>query len=133
VIEGLNELEVITLFVDDVAASKAFYAEVLGLGILFEDENSAVVRMSNLILNLLESAEAPTLVEPAPVGSARRGAQLLLTINVPDVDAVVVQLEEHGIKLLNGPIDRPWGRRTAAFADPSGFVWEVAQNLPAAS
>jgi uncharacterized glyoxalase superfamily protein PhnB len=31
--------------------------------------------------------------------------------------------------LLNGPIDRPWGRRTAAFADPAGHLWEVAQEL----
>jgi len=36
----------------------------------------------------------------------------------------------HGVTLLNGPVDRPWGRRTAAFADPSGNVWEVAQILP---
>jgi uncharacterized glyoxalase superfamily protein PhnB len=36
------------------------------------------------------------------------------------------------VALLNGPIDRPWGRRTAAFADPAGNVWEIAQILPAA-
>ena len=29
----------------------------------------------------------------------------------------------------NGPIDRVWGMRTAAFADPDGHVWEVAQQL----
>jgi uncharacterized glyoxalase superfamily protein PhnB len=31
---------------------------------------------------------------------------------------------------VNGPVDRPWGRRTAAFADPAGHAWEVAQLLP---
>ena len=40
------------------------------------------------------------------------------------------RLVAHGVTLLNGPVDRPWGRRTAAFADPSGNVWEVAQILP---
>jgi uncharacterized glyoxalase superfamily protein PhnB len=31
------------------------------------------------------------------------------------------------VKLLNGPMDRPWGIRTAAFADPAGHVWEIAK------
>jgi hypothetical protein len=30
---------------------------------------------------------------------------------------------------VNGPVDRPWGRN-AAFADPAGHAWEVAQLLP---
>ena len=33
-----------------------------------------------------------------------------------------------GVELLNGPLDREWGVRTAAFADPDGHVWEVAQE-----
>jgi uncharacterized glyoxalase superfamily protein PhnB len=38
-------------------------------------------------------------------------------------------LQEIGVDLVNGPIDRPWGRRTASFADPSGHVWEIAQVI----
>jgi uncharacterized glyoxalase superfamily protein PhnB len=33
------------------------------------------------------------------------------------------------VSLLNGPIDRPWGMRTATFADPDGHIWEIAQQL----
>ena len=50
-------------------------------------------------------------------------------LEVDDANAVCAELEAHGVKLLNGPIDRPWGRRTAAFADPAGNTWEVAQVL----
>ena len=32
-------------------------------------------------------------------------------------------------ELVNGPIDSPWGLRTAAFADPDGHVWEVAAPI----
>jgi uncharacterized glyoxalase superfamily protein PhnB len=42
---------------------------------------------------------------------------------------VISELEQHSVKLINGPVDRPWGRRTAAFADPAGHVWEIAQVL----
>ena len=54
---------------------------------------------------------------------------MLLTIKVSNVDAISQALADQGAPLLNGPIDRPWGRRTAAFADPAGHVWEIAQDL----
>jgi uncharacterized glyoxalase superfamily protein PhnB len=38
-------------------------------------------------------------------------------------------LRGRGVEFLNGPQDRPWGQRTAAFADPDGHVWEIAQEL----
>jgi lactoylglutathione lyase len=38
-------------------------------------------------------------------------------------------LQEQGVTLRNGPVDRPWGRRTAAFTDPPGNVWEIAQLI----
>jgi catechol 2,3-dioxygenase-like lactoylglutathione lyase family enzyme len=48
---------------------------------------------------------------------------------VDDADAACAALVERGVTLLNGPIDRPWGVRTAAFADPDGHLWEVAEPL----
>jgi len=129
-IEGLpNEVEVITLFVDDIASSKAFYAKVFGAQTVWEDEVSSVLKFGGLLINLLEASQAPPLVEPLPVAPSSAGARALLTIRVTDVDAVCAALRGLGIDLLNGPIDRPWGRRTAAFADPSGHVWEVAQVI----
>lgn len=128
-IKGLDRVEVVTLFVKDLVPAKAFYESVLGLELIHEDEDSAVVALENLMINLLRVAEAATLVEPTPVGGADSGARALFTIRVDDVDATCAALAEHGVTLLNGPVDRPWGRRTAAFADPSGHVWEVAQVL----
>jgi lactoylglutathione lyase len=129
VIKALNKIEVISLFVEDVATVKAFYVDVLGLDVIYEDEVSAVVRMENLIINLLHVGEAPELIEPAALGSADAGVRSMLTIRVEDANAVAAELEQHGVKLLNGPIDRPWGRRTAAFTDPAGNLWEIAQTL----
>jgi len=128
-IDGLSKLDVITLFAADLPAVKAFYQDVFGLEVIYEDADSAVVRLENLMINLLEISNATTLVEPAPVAEPAAGARLLLTIEVRDTDAACAALERHGVKLLNGPIDRPWGRRTAAFADPAGNVWEVAAPI----
>ncbi|WP_018252328.1 VOC family protein [Salinispora mooreana] len=129
-IKALNNIEVITLFTEDLPVTKKFYQDVFGLEVVFEDEVSAVVKLQSLMINLLQVSEADELIEPARVAGRDGGSRLLLTILVEDANAVCAELERHGVKLLNGPIDRPWGRRTAAFADPAGNVWEVAQELP---
>ena len=46
-IKALSKLDVITLFVEDLPESKAFYTEVFGLEVIWEDDASAVVKMSN--------------------------------------------------------------------------------------
>ena len=116
----------ITLFVEDLEAAKEFYARAFGVPLVFEDDSSAVFNFGNTIVNLLSAGEADELIQPALVGGAESGSRMQLTINVTDVDAVCAGLAERGVKLLNGPIDRPWGVRTAAFEDPAGHVWEVA-------
>ena len=128
-IGSLNAIEVITFFVEDLSATKTFYTSVFGSEIVYQDAVSAVMKLDNLMINLLQIERAPKLVEPIAVARLEHGTRLLLTVKVVNVDAVCAELERHGVKLLNGPIDRPWGRRTAAFCDPAGNVWEVAQVL----
>jgi lactoylglutathione lyase len=119
----------ITLFADDLAAARSFYIDVLGLPVHYEDEDSCVFLFGATMINLLDTREAPDLIDPAPVGAADAGARFQLTLTVDDVDAVAARLQQRGAALLNGPLDRPWGVRTAAFADPTGTVWELAAPI----
>lgn len=122
----------ITLFVEDVPEAKAFYQRVFDVPIVFEDESSAAFKFDNMIVNLLSAAVAPGLIDPAPVAGVDAGSRFQLTIWVDDADAVCADLAERGVTLLNGPMDREWGVRTATFSDPAGHVWEIAQGLPKA-
>jgi catechol 2,3-dioxygenase-like lactoylglutathione lyase family enzyme len=117
----------ITLFVEDVDAAKEFYQAAFGLPVAYEDNASAVFNFGNTLINLLKATEADELIAPAPVASPDAGVRAQLTINVEDVDATCEALKRRGVELLNGPMDRPWGIRTAAFRDPAGHVWEVAK------
>jgi catechol 2,3-dioxygenase-like lactoylglutathione lyase family enzyme len=119
----------ITLFVEDPSRSKAFYERVLGAPLLYEDNDAATFKLDNTLLNLLRTGAAHELIEPAVVGDAGSGSRFQLTLWVPDADAACAQLKDRGVVLLNGPLDRSWGVRTAAFADPDGHVWEVAQQM----
>jgi catechol 2,3-dioxygenase-like lactoylglutathione lyase family enzyme len=127
--ESLKSVGAITMFVDDPKRSKEFYERVFEVSPVFEDENSAAFEFENLIVNLLAERAAPELIEPTPVAGRETGERFQLTIWVEDANAVVEQLRSAGVELLNGPIDRPWGLRTAAFADPDGHVWEVAAKI----
>jgi len=119
----------LTLFVENLAVAKQFYGDVFGLPVLMEDPESVVFNFGNTVVNLLVSSAADELIEPATVGGRDAGARAQITVDVDDVDAVCAELRKRGVALLNGPIDRPWGVRTAAFADPGGHVWEVAARI----
>jgi lactoylglutathione lyase len=126
---ALRTVGAITLFVEDLAATRAFYERAFEASPIFQDDNSAVFDLGNTLLNVLDVAAAPELVAPLSVGGAGGGPRFQLTLEVDDVDAAARRLVDLGVDLLNGPLDRPWGVRTAAFADPAGHVWEIAQRL----
>jgi catechol 2,3-dioxygenase-like lactoylglutathione lyase family enzyme len=119
-------ISAITIFVEDLAAAKRFYTEVFGLPVYYEDDESAVFNFGNTLINVLTTTAAVTLIEPAVVASRDAGARIQFTLTVDDVDAMCAELTRRGVELLNGPMDRPWGIRTASFRDPGGHIWEIA-------
>jgi predicted enzyme related to lactoylglutathione lyase len=128
-IAELNSLEVITFFVEDLHSTSDFYKKIFAHEMLFEDNVCSIMKIGNVVLNLLHIDNCPTLVEPQKVAPPNAGSRALYTIKVEDCDSVCAEIAAQGVRLLNGPMDRPWGRRTAAFADPAGNVWEVAQEI----
>jgi catechol 2,3-dioxygenase-like lactoylglutathione lyase family enzyme len=124
--ERPGSIAAVTLFTEDLEASKRFYQEVFDLPVEFEDDDSAVFRFGETLVNLLAVREAHELIAPAVVGSRDSGVRFQFTLGVEDVDAMCAELQERGVELLNGPMDRPWGIRTASFRDPGGHIWEIA-------
>lgn len=124
--DGLGAL---TLFVHDVREVTAFYSEVLRLREVFRDDVSTAFALGSSVLNVLQVSAASEVVAPARpevIGSTPR---MLLSLWVDDLDARCQELQDRGVVLVNGPVDRPWGKRTASFADPAGAMWEIAQDI----
>lgn len=124
-------LDAITLFVEDLEATRRFYTAVFGLPVEYEDTDSLVLRLGGTLVNLLVASQAPAAIEPARLAPPEAGVRTLLTIGVDDVDLTAAEVVSRGAVLLSGPLDRPWGIRTAAFADPSGHLWELAGPMAA--
>jgi len=93
------------------------------------DADVAVFHFDNTIINLEKESAAHDRIAPATVAPQDAGSRVVLTIWVDDADAACAELAERGVTLINGPIDTPWGTRTACFADPGGHIWGVAQDL----
>jgi lactoylglutathione lyase len=127
--QSLQSVGAITLFVEDRQRAQAFYEKAFELSAIYADADAATFKFENLLVNVLESRAAHELIEPAPVGASAAGARFQLTVWVDDVDATCAEVASRGVELLNGPIDRAWGVRTACFADPDGHVWVVAAQI----
>ena len=104
----------------------AVAGEFQHLPVVFEDDNSAVFKFGDTLINLLAITEAEELIGPAKAANREAGSRFVFTIHVDDVDAMCAELTGRGVELLNGPMDRPWGVRTASFMDPGGHIWEIA-------
>ena len=127
-VSWVKGIDAITLFVEDLPAARQFYQDVFDLPVAFEDPNSAVFMFGETAINLLDAAHAPELIEPGVVASPEAGSRMVFTLAVDDVDAMCDTLRAKGVEILNGPMDRPWGIRTASFRDPGGHIWEIAKG-----
>ncbi|MGI8885409.1 MAG: VOC family protein [Gaiellaceae bacterium] len=124
----LKSVGAITLFVEDPQRSKSFYQDVFDVSVIYED--AAAFSFENTIVNLLSLPAARELIYPGAVANREAGSRFQLTIWVDDADAVCKELTTRGVELLNGPLNREWGMRTASFTDPDGHIWEIAEKLP---
>ena len=121
-----TNLFAVTIFAEDLDAMVEFYDRVFELPQVFAGETSAVYKFGQTMINIIKIEGAAELIEPAPVAGPDTGARSMFTVTVADVDALYAQLVAKGVEFLNGPMDRPWGPRTATFADPAGHMWEIA-------
>ncbi|PNY80970.1 VOC family protein [Deinococcus koreensis] len=119
----------ITLFAEDLEGAKAFYRRVFDLQTVFEGDTSAVFKFGGTLINIIAIQQADELIRPATAARPQDGARAVYTLRVEDVDARCADLAHRGVTLLNGPMDRPWGIRTASFQDPMGTIWELSCDL----
>jgi uncharacterized protein len=124
-------LSFVTLVVREVAVSHAFYVAGLGWPVEFEAPGEVLmIRVADEVVLSLWQVEAAT-AELGPISRAQGGLPFTLAHNVAspsDVDRVLAEAEAAGATVLVPPVHRDWGGYSGYFADPDGFLWEVAHN-----
>jgi uncharacterized protein len=129
-------ITLLTLGVDDLDKSVAFYRDGLGFntqGIVGKEfEHGAVAFFeleSGLRLALWprKSLAHDTKLQVGP----RSATEFSIAHNVnskPEVDAALVQAGKAGATIVKPAHDTVWGGYSGYFQDPDGHLWEVAWN-----
>ena len=122
-------LSIITLGVKDLEASRRFYRDGLGLPMRDGPDEIAFFTTSGTWLGLYARN---ALAQDAEVGSEGSGFRAFtIAHNVrtkEEVDATLAQAVAAGGTLQKKAHMASWGGYSGYFADPDGFLWEVAWN-----
>ena len=132
----------ITLGVDDLNKSLAFYREGLGLatpGIIgseFENGQAVFIDLQPALKLALFPRRSLAIDAGIPCGP-RSSTEFALAHNVgskQEVHEVIDQARASGGQVVKEPQPTFWGGYAGYFADPDGHLWEVAwnPNLPVA-
>lgn len=123
-------ITLVTLGVADLEQSVRFYRDGLGLPMQGDSPTDiAFFQMSGALLSLFLRDR---LAEDAGVvaeGSGFRGFTLAHNVRSrEEVAEVLAQAVRAGATLVKTARDTSWGGHSGYFADPDGFLWEVAWN-----
>jgi uncharacterized protein len=125
------KISMITLGVQDIGRSLAFYRDGLGFNLHNYKEGDACV-MFRLEGTWLALYPRESLAEDAHVASEGSGfPRFTLAHNVKTknaVDELFAYAVAVGAKPVKTPQNTFWGGYSGYFADPDGFLWEVVFN-----
>ena len=117
------------ILTEKLAESKAFYSDVLGFGVTFENEFYLLLHtpgreaeISFLLPN--HSSQQPFFHKPFI------GQGMYLTIEVDDVDSLYEDIRRKGVEIKVPLRDEPWGDRHFAIEDPNGIGIDLVRFTP---
>jgi len=123
-------LTLVTLGVDDLDRSIAFYRDVVGWAPASTDDGVAFFDLGGMVLALwphrLLAADSGLSAEG--VGAYHGFTLAYNARSREDVDTIFAQLRERGADIAKRPVETDWGGYSGYFTDPDGHHWEVAYN-----
>ena len=106
----VERVDFVSFLTRDIARSKRFYTEVLGLEVETEGEHDMELRAGQVTLDIFDPSSIGQEFAPSPAG---------LALRVPDVDAARAELEAKGVE-FDGETIVTSVCRQAWFKDPDG-------------
>jgi len=114
-----RRISLITLGVTDLARARSFY-EALGWGGAEQpDDEVCFFQAGGMVFGLWAALG----------GHGAPGIELAYNTRSPeDVSVVLAEAQQAGGTVIRGAAVAEWGGTSGAFADPDGYVWEIAHN-----
>jgi uncharacterized protein len=126
-----QHLSVITLGVKDLVPAREFYSGGLGWTVGAEEGDWVLFKLGDGS-SALALYPWDALADDAGVGAAGdgfRGVTLSYVVRSDDrVDAVLAEAERAGGAIVKPGQPSDWGGYSGYFADPDGYLWEIASG-----
>jgi predicted lactoylglutathione lyase len=114
-----QRISLVTLGVNDLKRARAFYEAIGWTGAQQPDDEVAFFQAGGMVFGLWTALG----------GHGAPGIELAHNVrSAQEVDAVVAEAVRAGATIVRPASQTDWGGYSGAFADPDGYVWEVAHN-----
>ena len=114
-----QRISLVTLGVSDLARARAFYEALGWRGAQQPDDEIVFFQAGGMVFGLWAALG----------GHGAPGIELAHNVRSPaEVDALLSRAVEAGATIVRPAVHPEWGGYSGAFADPDGYVWEVAHN-----
>jgi len=125
-----QRLSLVTLGVSDLIHSTAFYERLGWRRSVTAAEGVAFFQLGGMALALWPKVELAADAQ-IPLTDHGPGCSVSLAQNVAsreEVDRLLAEAVDAGATLVRAAKATEWGGYTGYFADPEGFLWEIAFN-----
>jgi catechol 2,3-dioxygenase-like lactoylglutathione lyase family enzyme len=114
-----QRISLVTLGVSDLPRARRFYESLGWGGAQQPDDEVCFFQAGGMVFGLWTALG----------GHGAPGVELAHNVRSPEeVEAVLAEAERAGGTIVRSAVQADWGGTTGAFADPEGYVWEVAHN-----
>ncbi len=124
----ISRVTVVTLGVDDLARSTAFYEAVLETPPNTRSDGVTFIELPGTWLSLFPLGDLARDISPEIVAARSGFSGITLAHNArsrEDVTAIIERARAAGAAILKEPQPTFWGGFGGYFADPDGYHWEV--------
>jgi len=119
----------VTLGVSNLEIASRFYEEILKLPRLKSPPGVTFFEMGRTWLALFPRLDLASDAGVSAEGNGFRQFALAHNVSTPEeVDLLISEAARGGGRVMKAPRKADWGGYSGYFADPDGFLWEVAWN-----
>ncbi len=114
-----QRISLITLGVSDLRRARSFYEALGWAGAQQPDDEVCFFQAGGMVFGLWTGL----------AGHGAPGIELAYNVRSPkEVSEVLAEAERAGGSIVRKAAIADWGGTSGSFADPDGYVWEVAHN-----
>ena len=126
----IRQLDHLVLTVKDIQASCDFYRTILGMEVVTFGDNRKALRFGTQKINLHQAGQE---FEPRAAAPTPGSADLCFLTETP-LDDIILHLDNHGMKVLEGPVQRTGATGpilSIYIRDPDDNLIEIANPVQA--